>query len=269
MADRLEDLLRACTVRVTGGLVSGAGFFVAPGKVLTCAHVVGDSAGLIIRWERDGQPPRDVPVSGRPVVLADRGRPIPALDADYPDLAVLDVAGLESHPCVGIDMQWPDPQDQFQAFGYPREGGAEQLTPARLTYRGAHGTAPTTFLDLASDTIKPGMSGAAVLNLRSGGVCGVMAASKHPARPDGALVIPWSAVEVPLSAVLAANRAFQLRNLQWGTAAASRSGSVGPVGSRTGQWPAPWPVPPDAGSPRPVAGSASRYGSPGWPIPAE
>ena len=32
MADRLEDLLRACTVRVTGGPTSGAGFFVAPGR---------------------------------------------------------------------------------------------------------------------------------------------------------------------------------------------------------------------------------------------
>ena len=220
MADRLEDLLRACTVRVVGGLVSGTGFFVAPGKVLTCAHVAGDSAGLIVRWERDGQPPRDVPVLGRPVVLADLGRPIPALDAGYPDLAVLDVAALESHPCVGIDVHWPDRQDQFQVFGYPREGGAEQLTPARLTYRGAHGTAPVAFLDLASDTIKPGMSGAAVLSLRTGGVCGVVAASKDPACPDGALVIPWSAAEVPLGEVLAANRAFQMGDLRWGTAAA-------------------------------------------------
>ena len=104
-------------------------------------------------------------------------------------------------------------------FGYPREGGAEQLTPARLTYRGTHGTAPTAFLDLASDTIKPGMSGAAVLNWRTGGVCGVVVASKHPSGPDGALVIPWTQVEAALSEVLAANQAYQLQNLQWATAA--------------------------------------------------
>ena len=117
-------------------------------------------------------------------------------------------------------------------FGYPREGGAEQLTPARLTYRGTHGTAPTAFLDLASDTIKPGMSGAPVLNWRTGGVCGVVVASKHPARPDGALVIPWPAVEVPLGEVLAANRAYQLRNLQWATAAGHQDAPVAePAGS--------------------------------------
>ena len=44
-----------------------------------------------------------------------------------------------------------------------------QLTPARLTYRGTKGILRPPILDLASDTVKPGMSGAAVLNLRSGG----------------------------------------------------------------------------------------------------
>jgi hypothetical protein len=84
MAEPLEDLLRACTVRVTGGPMPGAGFFVAPGKVLTCVHVIGDSTALAVRWERDGQQAVEVPVLGRAVVLADRGRPIPALESDYP-----------------------------------------------------------------------------------------------------------------------------------------------------------------------------------------
>ena len=60
----------------------GAGFFVAPGRVLTCVHVIGDSADLMVRWERDDRPVLEVPVSGRAAVLEDRGRPIPALDRD-------------------------------------------------------------------------------------------------------------------------------------------------------------------------------------------
>jgi Trypsin-like peptidase domain len=156
MTERLEDLLRACTVRVLGGPMPGAGFFVAPGTVLTCFHVIGDSQALTVRWERDGQPPVEVPVSGRALVVADRGRPIPALDRDYPDIAVLEVAGLDGHPCVGIDAEWPSPEDGFQVFGYPREGGAVLLTPARLSYRGTKGILPATYLDLASDTVKPG-----------------------------------------------------------------------------------------------------------------
>ena len=198
----------------------GAGFFVAPGKVLTCVHVIGDSADLVVRWERDGRPAVEFPVSGR-VALADRGRPIPALDRDYPDIAVLDVHGLEGHPCVRVDPEWPSREDSFQVFGYPREGGAVRLTPARLTYRGTHGTLPTAYLDLASDTIKPGMSGAAVLNLRSGQVCGVVVASKDPAHPDGALAVPWSAITADLAGVLAANRAFHLQDRSWDEATAA------------------------------------------------
>ena len=223
MADRLEDLLRACTVRVTGGPTSGAGFFVAPGKVLTCVHVIGDSTTLMVRWERDDQPAVEVPVTGLAAVLEDRGRPIPALDRDYPDIAVLDVdGGLGAHPCVGVDPEWPSLEDNFLVFGYPEEGGAMQITPARLAYRGTHGTMPAAYLDLASDMIKPGMSGAAVLNLRTGSVCGVVVASKHPARPDGALAVPWPAVAQDLDQVFAANRAFHVKDRRWGDSAVSR-----------------------------------------------
>src|ERR1700730_4596299 len=64
------------------------------------------------------------------------------------------------------------------------------------------------------------MSGAAVLNLRTGGVGGVVVASKDTARPDGALGIPWSVVEADLGAVLAANRAFHSWDRRWEDAAA-------------------------------------------------
>jgi hypothetical protein len=129
---------------------------------------------------------------------------------------VLAVDGLDGHPCVRVDDGWPE-NDGFQLFGYPSEGGAVLLTPARLTYRGPHGTAPAVFPDLASDTIKPGMSGAALLNLRTGGVCGVVVASKHPDRPGGAVAIPWTAINTDpvLAGVLAANPAFHQTDHRW------------------------------------------------------
>jgi tetratricopeptide (TPR) repeat protein len=199
----------------------GAGFFVAPRIVVTCAHVIGDSEELRVRWERDGRPATEAPVKLRVAVLADGGRPIPALDTDYPDIAVLGVDGLDEHPCVLVDGEWPSLQDTFQVYGYPREGGAVQLTPARLAYRGTHGVQPTAYMDLASDTVKPGMSGAALLNLRSRAVCGVVVASKHVAQPDGALAIPWSVVEPRIRAVLTANREFHDRDRRWAGAAAA------------------------------------------------
>jgi Trypsin-like peptidase domain len=215
MADRLEDLLRACTVRVVGGPAPGAGFFIAPGKVVTCVHVIGvqDRPSLRVIWERDGHEPAEFPVTGHPIRLADQGRAIKALD-DYPDIAVLDIAGAD-HPCIRIDLDRPLSRDELQVFGYPEEGGSVRMTPAVLTYRGPHGTVPKNYLDLASDTIKPGMSGAAVLNLRTGGVCGVIVATKNPTRADGALAIPWSAFAAEVSDLLAANRAFQLVDRRW------------------------------------------------------
>jgi hypothetical protein len=246
VTDRLEDLLRSCVVRVTGGPAPGAGFFIAPGRVVTCVHVVENAGSLTVRWERDGQRSADFAVSDVRR-LADGGRPIPALASDYPDIAVLTVAGISGHSCVAIDPGWPGAADAFQAFGYPSEGGAVLLTPARLTYRGLRGTWPALFLDLGWDTIKHGMSGAPVLNLRTGGVCGVVVASRDPQQPSGALAVPWSAVETDLDDVLAENAAFHRRDGQWARLR-QLAGKLEPSGTQV----------------RAGAGGAAVAGAAGW-----
>jgi tetratricopeptide (TPR) repeat protein len=231
MADGLEDLLRACTVRVLGGPMPGAGFFVAPGTVVTCAHVIGDSTSLTVRWERDGAAPSGLPVTGPPLILPSRGRAIKNLDRDYPDIAVLTVKAPDGHPCVRMDLTRPEFGDHVMFFGYPEEGGSVHLTPAGLTYRGPHGTSPTSFWDLGADTVKPGMSGAAALHLRSGGVGAIVVASKNPARAEGALAVPWHEVEGDLSAVLAANRAFHEAEHRWSDAARAAGARLAAAGT--------------------------------------
>ena len=232
MARALEDLLRQCTVRVKAVDRSGAGFFVAPGKVLTCAHVVGDDDVSVV-WERDGHDPAEIRVAGR-MLLNDRGRAIEALTGAYPDIAILDLdradlARVGNHPCVALGTKWPSPADEFQAFGYPEQGGSVRLTPVKLAYRGQQGTDPTAYLDLASDKVEPGMSGAPVLNLSSGQVCGVIVASKDVAAPEGALAVTWSCVEADLKKVIDDNHEFHAHDRRWNEAAAS-------AGIRT-----PWP----------------------------
>jgi hypothetical protein len=118
-----------------------------------------------------------------------------------------------------MDLQRPSHGDHLVVFGYPEEGGAVHLTPAGLTYRGPHGMSPRSFWDLGADTVKPGMSGAAVLNLRTGGVGAIIVASKNPARADGALAVPWHEVEQDLSTLLDANRAFHETDHRWNDAA--------------------------------------------------
>lgn len=136
--ESLESLLRAATVRVEGGPRPGAGFFVAPGLVLTCVHVVGTADGLNVRSTASGVEREAV---AEEVVwrLRDGGRSIPALEEDYPDLALLRV-DLDDHLCVALDGDWPSYGDRFQTYGFPNEGGAQVLlTPALLSYRGTKG----------------------------------------------------------------------------------------------------------------------------------
>ncbi|HEX8742604.1 MAG TPA: FxSxx-COOH system tetratricopeptide repeat protein, partial [Thermoleophilaceae bacterium] len=208
-ASSVEGLLRAATVRVEGGALPGAGFFVAPGRVMTCAHVVGDASELTVSWGGDRARARPV------TVLRDRGRPIPVLADDYPDLAVLSV-DTEDHPCVALDEDMPTTDDRFQTYGFPEEGGSIVLTPAMLTYRGLKAEHPTEFIDAAWDTVRGGMSGGALLNLRTKGVCGVLVATRNDKGAEGGFAVPWVAVRDALEAVIAANRAFHQQHHAWG-----------------------------------------------------
>lgn len=207
----LEQLLREVMVRVEGGAKPGTGFFVAPGVVLTCVHVAGRAGRPLSVRAGVSAPP--VPVR-RVRLLCDGGRPIPNLAEDYPDIALLTVE-IRGHPCPALDGDWPQYGDDFQIYGFPAEGGSVVQTAAKLSYRGIKGEKPTEFLDLASDTVKAGMSGAAVLNLRSGGVCGVVVATRNTASPDGGLAVPWWAIAGGLEEDFAANRRFHAQDHRW------------------------------------------------------
>jgi Trypsin-like peptidase domain/Tetratricopeptide repeat/NB-ARC domain len=187
----------------------GAGFLIAPGVVITCAHVAGqDFVGL--RVVAAGEEVGEVRAMRR---LASRGRPIADLD-DYPDIAVLEL-DERVHACVAIDQEWPAASERFQCYGYPLEGGSVNLTPAMLSYRRLQGAEATRFLYLKDDTIMPGMSGGPVLKLSTGAVCGVMVATRSATSPDGGLAIHWVDVADELGEVLAANRAFHQRDRRW------------------------------------------------------
>lgn len=220
MPEMLENLLRACTVWVSSlgsDTTSGAGFFVAPGKVLTCAHVI-DGVGwdeLSIRWEQDGREPATFRVTSPPRVLPGGGRPITALAPDYPDIAVLEVDAPAGHPCVRLETGLPGQDDELQAYGYAEEGANVNFTPVVLGYRGMYGHEPAAFLDLRLDTVTAGMSGAALLNRRTRAVCGIIVATRNPERADGALAVPCQSVAEDLDDVLAANRVFHERDIAW------------------------------------------------------
>lgn len=183
--ESLEGLLRACVVRVEGGPLPGAGFFVAPGRVVTCAHVVdADRAPLAVRLADGG-----TVGCGSPILLCDQGWPIPGLAGACSDLALLDV-DVEGHGCVGLDHDWPRLGDRFQAYGFPSEGGSVLLTPLALAYNGKKGSDAQPFIDLASESpVRPGMSGSPLFNERTRAVCGIVVATRNPTHADGGRVV--------------------------------------------------------------------------------
>jgi hypothetical protein len=161
---RLDRLLQKCTVRISTARGEGTGFFVAPRLVLTCDHVLGktDSEFIQIFWKETQK---------EYIARVEKRVRNPNID-----LALLSlVDSLQEHPCVYFDLQDPQIKDDLYVFGYPLDelelySGGESVT---LEYEGDSFKDNNLFLKLKKGQLKEGSSGSPLLNLRSGGICGI------------------------------------------------------------------------------------------------
>ena len=154
----IQDFLVDCTVRVESSGRRGTGFFIAPGLVLTCAHVIEDAAsgdytpsGADIHWGGGQYAARVVRYGASP----------------SPNLAVLET-NLKDHPCAYL-FESLRPDDTLYVCGF---SGEESSGPVRLVLEGLEETGST--LKIKSAPRIPSLSGAPVLNLRTGGVCAML-----------------------------------------------------------------------------------------------
>ena len=170
------QLLRSCTVRVELNTTPcGTGFFVAPGLVLTCAHVVDNAANnpLTITWNQQTLPARLTRNSS----------------SDYPDLALLEV-DITDHPCVCLQDD-AQPFDRLYTYGYP--DNYPHGDPATPECEGTTG-AQQPLLRLKNAQIRPGMSGAPVLNQRTQHICGIIQISRGRDNAMGGRALPTSMI---------------------------------------------------------------------------
>ncbi|MBT3155516.1 serine protease [Streptomyces sp. CHD11] len=213
----IRRLLTDCLVRISGsGAAGGTGFFVAPGTVLTCAHVVsGAEAGQLLRaeWQGGGARARLIAVHPTP-----NGRSAPG-PYPYPDLAVLAVE-RSGHPCVRLDLDEPRWEDRVHGCGYTRTWSRDdaQVEPVTFTYEGVHEVGGG-LLKLAGGQAVPGMSGGPLLNLRTMGVCGVLKTTRDPALPTGGWGVPVGLLRELHPEVVAAHDAFHHGDRRWREAA--------------------------------------------------
>lgn len=214
----LEPLVRAATVRVhapPGGYENpgndvtgptwGSGFFIAPGWVLTCAHVVGEGGGAAVRLTGrevgisfySGPVPGFGVLPGAGAYGADAGigtvagrvecvlperlderRPGRRALWDLPDLALVRVLAPISHACVWLTDRARPRLDEAAYFGCTEELGIREITGRTTRLRGtaANGAAIRLGDD---DEIEAGMSGGPVVDLTRGEVVGVVKARRH------------------------------------------------------------------------------------------
>jgi S1-C subfamily serine protease len=179
----LETLLQDCTVKLSipGGWATG--FFVAPGLILTCAHVVKpltDRGRVRVRWRQQ--------VNFAEAEVVERASEL--------DLALLQLlpettdltAGL---PCVCLDEELQASQE-FYFFGYPDQD-FDNGCPVTGSYEGLTGDVPP-LIKFKLAQVRPGMSGSALLNRQTGKVCGMVKFTRGRASDLGGGAIPASVI---------------------------------------------------------------------------
>ncbi len=157
MPQSLYDLLHPCIVKISTPEQLGTGFFVAPGLVLTCDHVVAparqNNSPVQIVWH--GQTARAQFKDSRPEEKA--------------DLALLTV-DLSNHPCVLL-QGGAEPRDELYTFGYTRN--APDGFSTTFESEGWAGE-QQAMLKFKEGVVRHGTSGSPLLNLATGSVCGIV-----------------------------------------------------------------------------------------------
>lgn len=201
-------LARECAVQLTAGdAFIGSGFFVAPGQVLTCAHVVSPHPAGSVRVLFAGA---ELAERCRTLLPPERGGgPTYAL----PDLALLTVDPPPGQPSVWLAAGPPATETKVLALGFSAEtpGQGVQPTPALLTAVGPSGS----FVRLKDDVLRAGMSGSLALDLDTHQVCGVVKASQDRHQSLGGWIVPVNVIRMHLPNLIAGNSAAHPPGTPW------------------------------------------------------
>ncbi|MEU6511732.1 trypsin-like peptidase domain-containing protein [Streptomyces sp. NPDC046942] len=226
----------------------GSGFFIAPGWLLTCAHVVGRGGAAVCRgesamsvtWQErsaaDGWADRTG--TGTAVLVAPRPD---AGEASrdrwpFPDLALVRVTGADDVPCLWLGDREAGPRTPVGLYGWSVQTGELGIRHGDGELAGSDAQA----LLLAGSLPVGGLSGGPVLDLRHGSVIGVIKGR----RPEEGVAVPVTALYELLDSphggrivreVLRAHDLHHLRRLDEATGAAAPA-SFAPAASAYPDW---------------------------------
>lgn len=192
----LIDLFHQCIVRVKTESDTGTGFWVAPGTLLTCAHVLGDGSSddsVHLKW--NGQVYQGLVTELRSRI----------------DCAVITCNANDiEHPCVRFDED-VHIGDNLYTFGF-----TDQYPEGDSAAPNVEGfSQDPLLLKLKGAQIRPGLSGAPLLNQQTGGICGMVSRTRDRSSSLGGRAVPWSVIERSLPRVADANRQFYAERKAW------------------------------------------------------
>ena len=196
---RHREELIAATVRLvtvtSSGAVhrSGTGFLLAPGRVVTCAHVVPELDGGKYLVHYKGTPVEATVVHRHPAEGADKL-------FFFPDVALLTVP-VGEHPCVRLRNTPPQPADQLYAYGFPVVASRPFADHMFLRAVGplADVESGNEFLKTAGDQVRQGASGSPVLDDTLGALVGMIVQTRDQNQDLGAVLVPTAAILAALT----------------------------------------------------------------------
>lgn len=209
MNQALFDLLACCAARIVVGSRMGTGSFVGPGLLLTCAHVVESARS-----------------SSVPIDVYWRGQRYEAVIVSYfanpwPDLALLSVQ-IEEHACVYLHASCL-PYDSLYCYGFtPEYPDGESATVQCEGWAGAK----QLLLKLKAGQIRPGLSGAPLVNLRTGGVCGIVKSSRDRNSDLGGRAVPTTVILDQMQEVVNQQQKIHLIDTRWVECIGSETAAV-------------------------------------------
>jgi tetratricopeptide (TPR) repeat protein len=210
MTSGVVDLAARCAVAIYGGgQFLGSGFLVAPGQVLTCAHVAaeGGPGPLTVRLA-------DTELTASHVQLMP-SQPEPGRRTyAAPDLALITVDAQPDQPSVWLADHGPDTGSDVLCLGFSDATTEVGTAPdsVRLEVAAAGGGG---FIRVQQGEIPRGMSGGLVLDLGTHRVCGLVKASRDTDAPRGGWIIPVSMIAGNLAGVVEQNMACHGTTSHW------------------------------------------------------